>query len=185
MLAAMNTVIILTTEESHLRQVLELQYKYHVNNLGKQERGFLTFRAENLDELVELANDMGVIVALNGNTVVGYDILMSYQKASHHPLYTRAVSVYTSLNPQINTFQIGISAQYCMTESYRGGWNVKKMFETEWERMRRVGCVVSIGEVDALNAISLACVTRILRYTVIGEYQSTDGTLWKVAAKML
>jgi len=182
----MSTVFILTTEEHHLRQVLELQCRYHIDTLGKQERGFLTFKAQDLEEMVELAEDMGVIVALDGDTVVGYDILMSYQKAQQHPLYTRAVGKYTTLNPQINPSQIGVSAQYCMSESYRGGRNVRRMFEIEWERMRQKGCVVSIGEVDSLNAISLACVTRILGYTIIGDYYSDDGTtLWKVASKML
>ena len=176
--------IALTTEECYLRQVLGLQDKYHVDNVGKQKRGFLTFRANGMTEMSEIANDLGVIVVLNGETVVGYDILMSYRKASQLPLYKNAIKVYTDAYPSVNSSSIGISAQYCIAESHRGGRNVKRMFEVEWETMRRRGCAVSIGEVDSSNTISLACVTRLLRYRIVGEYK-TDETKWVVFERML
>jgi hypothetical protein len=167
-----------------LTQVIDLQSVNHYSEVGKTRRGFLTLRTE-FEELRNINNELGVIVAVIDDQVIGYDILMTSKRALEHPVYTRMVTTYQELRPNIPLEEFGVSAQYCVASSHRDGRKVRKIFNFEREVMLKHQLSVSIGEVDEANGISLTVAERLLGYEFIGQYYGSDEVLWHIGEKKL
>jgi hypothetical protein len=166
--------------DDELLQVMQMQERYHVQTVGKEGKGFLTFKVENLEELKEINDDIGIIVLINQDRVVGYDILFSIARARNIPLYTNSVQAYFK-NRDVDPDSVIYSAQYCIEEGpCRGGKGVRVLFEEQRRYLKSLGYKVTIGEVDSSNRISLACATRILKYSPVAEYTSENGVIWKI-----
>lgn len=167
----------------HLPQVLDIQARHHVSVLAdKPETGFVTYRCD-LPTLTEISRELGIIVCVADGMVVGYDILMTYERAMSEPLYAPMLNEYLALKPQTDTAKLAVSAQYCVEEKFRGGKIVRAIFRKESELLKAAGYVTTVGEVDSKNRASLLTVTKMLRYKFVGEYIAADGTDWAIVDK--
>ena len=174
---------IILAQEHHLPQVLDIQARHHVSVLAdKPETGFLTYRCD-LPTLAKIRLELGIIVCIVDDVVVGYDMLMTYERAVSEQLYAPMLNEYMALKPQTDTSKLAVSAQYCVERQFRGGTVVRAIFRKESELLKAAGYTASVGEVDQKNRSSLLTVTKMLGYKFVGEYKAADGTSWDIVDK--
>ena len=163
--------------DQDLISVLSLQSEYHRDSVGTPERGFLSFRTD-LPVMRQLNYELAVIVSRDAECgIVGYNIVMTADRAGSLPLYRELVQRYerhSGLKPQ----QFAVSAQYCVRSDFRGGPVVRSLFDCQ-RSLLSGRYLRSVGEVDSLNCISLHTARRMLGYGFCFTYEAL-GSQWHV-----
>ncbi len=169
--------------QNHLQGVYDLQRKYHKDTVGITEEGFLTCLF-NMKELETFASEAGIIVAVDDtDTVFGYNILMTTERAVTYPAYRQLIETYSQIQPHVDLAKVLLARQYCVDVSARGGPVVKSLYEVMHDKVCTVkDYQISIGEIDSRNRASMLAAKRLLGYTFIGTYQS-DGITWNIGER--
>lgn len=162
-------------QEKHISAVLAMQKKYHKSEVGLNgKQGFLTFQCD-YERLRTLNSELGIIVHVEHDEVLGYIILMTVACASQDPVYEKFIDTYRRINSGSDMSKIAVSAQYCVTENYRGGKVARSLFATQRVVLSQKHYTHSIGEIDSRNKISIACTQRLLGYKQIASYDDANA----------
>lgn len=162
--------------EQDLIGVKDLQASFHRDTVGLTERGFLTYEAS-LSELYDINQELGIIVIREGLSVVGYNILMTAERAATSPFFASLIERYVK-HSGLSTSQFALSAQCCVHPEFRGGKALKELFDAQREILAG-RYLRSIAEIDVTNKISLLTAQRVLGWRPCFDYEA-HGITWRV-----
>lgn len=161
-------------QHSDIEGVLALLKKYHANSISDEDRkdGFVTTNidAVQLAELIEKEN--GLVVAKDGDQVVGFVIAGSWQFLQRWPMFeymTGELHKYTPYGEQLdsnNSYQYG---PICIDGAYRGNGLANQLFDCSAQIMaQRFAYLVTF--INKINGRSYAAHTRKLQLDDSGSF---------------
>ncbi|MCM4171265.1 N-acetyltransferase [Arenibacter sp. TNZ] len=150
----MEVVVTSCTKDSELQQILSLQQKNLITNLGpgeKEKEGFVTV-SHTLELLTKMNTACPHIIAKDQEKVVGYALCM-------HPLFGNDIEVLkpmfkeiASVVPKAEPYMV--MGQICIDKEYRRRGIFRKLYETMKNTIQPYFTSI-ITEVDASNLRSL------------------------------
>lgn len=154
--------------QEELQEILELQQRNLPKNLSVEEReqqGFLTVEHE-MGILREMNDACGHIIALEGETLVGYALCM-------HPKFGDRIEVLRPMFAELERLRPGMTGhmvmgQVCVAKGHRGTGVFRRLYGTMKECLP-LGFDSIITEVDGANKRSLAAHAAI-GFKTLGIY---------------
>jgi predicted GNAT superfamily acetyltransferase len=164
--------------------ILKLQSANYVGNLSAEEReqGFLSaeFTAEQIEEM---AGDIGIVVASDSNSVLGY--LCGFRRAFNHrsPVIAKMLEAFDHIHYQdkpLSSYKTFIYGPACVDRTHRGRGVLRGLYEalkTQVAGQFDVG----VAFVARNNPRSLQVHVAGLGMDEVGEFE-VKGTLYVIVA---
>jgi hypothetical protein len=165
-------------------QILDILRQNLAVNLSledKQER-FLYYEPT-ISELEQTINDVGILVATDGDEIKGYLIIMSRELASDIPFMREMIEKSGEMKydgKDLNEYRYAVLAQTCIAKEYRGGMTFARLHAMKNEIMKQKGYELGIAEIADQNLKSRSVHSF---FTEIGTYLSSSDVLWHVVVQ--
>lgn len=179
------TVIVKRAEtDAELNQILTLQAANHKDNLSvqrKAESGFVTVRHD-LELLKKMNAAAGQVIAKDGDTVVGYALVMLKEFSPLIPVLMPMFEMFNTLSyrdrslPEYSYYVMG---QICVAESHRG----KGVFQQLYSGHRQFYSnlfELCLTEVSSSNLRSMRAHEKVGFETIYSFEDETDQ--WNILA---
>lgn len=120
--------------DDELRQVLALQaanLKDHVPATRQKADGFVTVRHD-LALLKKMNTAAGQVIAKDGDTVVGYALVMLNELSTLVPVLVPMFELFNTLsfrNRPVSSYRYYVMGQVCVAETHRGQGVFAKLYE--------------------------------------------------------
>lgn len=167
--------------DEQLKQILALQQINLPNNISEEEKasqGFVT--VEHTFNLLKKMNEPWPhIVAIDGNKVVGYALVMLEDLRQDIeiliPMFHEIDKAVSALNPLLSYFVMG---QVCISKPYRGIGLFRGLYHHMKLRMQdKFDCVIT--EVDPVNTRSLMAHYKC-GFKTLKTYTDHNGRSWEL-----
>jgi GNAT superfamily N-acetyltransferase len=168
-----------------LQQILDLQERnlaVHLSPAEAADQGFVTVHHE-LPLLDRISGPYGHIVALDGEQVVGYALVMLREFAG-------AIPIIVPMFAQLDRLTIGeeslaalryfVMGQVCIAKEHRGQGVFAALYD-ELRRQMRGSFDLVVTEVASRNGRSLRAHEKV-GFRTVHRYASPDGELWEIVA---
>lgn len=162
----------------------ELQKKYHVSTISKEEKvnGFVTtlFTKEQFTEIIEKEN--GITIACDGDKVVAYAMAASWEYWSKWPLFQYMIGDLENTEYLGQKLTTKNSYQYgpiCIDMAYRGTEVLKNVFEFSKKQMSK-RYLILITFINHINPRSYNAHTRKLGLDVIKNFQFNNNNYYEL-----
>jgi L-amino acid N-acyltransferase YncA len=164
--------------------ILRLQATYYVNNLGEDERrgGFLSAEFS-LSQITDMADDLGIVVARDGDRVVGY---MCASRTDFEPRPPILDSMFRCLEKVLFRGKVLVEAPMfvygpvCIDLPYRGRGLLRKMLATLQSGLES-RFEVGVAFVAADNLRSLEAHVKGLGMAKVGRFEHGGSRYYVVA----
>ena len=165
-------------------QILDILKQNLAVNLSSDEskEGFLYYEPT-IPELERIINDVGILIATDGDEIKGYLMTMSRELASGIPFMCEMIDESAKMKYQgkdLNEYRYAILAQICISKKYRGGRIFARLHAMKDKLMKQKGYELGIAEIADQNVKSL---TVHSFFTEVGTYLSSSGVLWHVVVQ--
>jgi L-amino acid N-acyltransferase YncA len=171
-------------EEKDVPQILEILRQNLAENLSLDQKieGFLYYEPT-VPELKQIINDVGILVATDGDEIMGYLMTMSRELAESIPFECELIEKLGEMKydgKDLNKYRYVVLAQICIAKKYRGGMTFARLHAMKDELMKQKGYELGIAEIADQNVKSL---TVHSFFTEVGTYLSSSGVLWHVVVQ--
>ena len=163
-------------------QILSLQKKAHFANVSiseKQEEGFVSVETE-ISQLDELNNRIGILVATDGEKIVGYELPLDLEISNKIGLLKPFIERILKIDYQgktLDKYKWVIEGQININKDYKGKGIAEELHKKFIEMLRKKGYEIILIEISDQNPRSLHVHTKKLGLKVIQKYFA-EGRSW-------
>ncbi len=175
----------ITTDD--LTKILELQEKYHVDNLSeteKMDKGFVTTRFTPA-QLVELIQAQGAFIAVtDDNQLAGYALSGTWEFFSQWPIFPLMLTRLPSIRYHNEELTTANSFQYgpvCIDDAFRGKDVLKQLFEAVLRHYQAKFPFVCTF-INQKNGRSVKAHTTKLPLDIIDTFPFNNNTYYTLAS---
>lgn len=170
-------------KDSELRFVKELSDKYNFSVVSEEEKlneGFVSVEL-NLSLLEKINHDDGVLIALDENRIIGYELPISIGQAEKISLLIPFVEIILSLkylDSSLNKLNTIIECQILIDKGYKGR-GIAEELHKKFRKLLKDKYSFIVTEVSNQNPRSLHVHVKRLGFEILKKYKS-DNREWFV-----
>jgi hypothetical protein len=175
--------VIRKATKKDIPQIKSLQDITHFSVLSdkeKKEEGFISVKNE-VSQLEEISKNEGIIVAKQGQNVVGYEIPLTLKHGEEIPMLIPFIERVLGLEyegKKLSGYNVVIDGQINVAKGHKGKGLAENMHK-EFLKMLKGGYELIVTEISDQNPRSLHVCTAKLGFMVIDKYNA-EGKNWYV-----
>lgn len=179
----MSKVIVRKARKEEISKIISLQNFTHFSNVSdnqKEKEGFVSVRT-NIDQLNKLNKRVGVLVAVSGNKVIGYEMPLDLDIAREIILLDPFIERFLKIDykgKKIKNYKWIIEGQINIQKEYKGMGIAEKLHK-EFIKILKPKYELIVTEISDQNPRSLYVHTKKLGFKIIQTY-SSNGRNWHI-----
>lgn len=169
---------------TQFQQILDLQHKNHRVNVDEKqqgEQGFV-FASHNLEKLEIMSNLIPQVVAMNGDTIAGYNLSMTAEMKDLLPELSGMFRQFGQLQyrqKRLSAYNYIVGGQVCVAKEYRGLGLLRKLYLASRD-FAGPDYHVCVTEISVRNKVSLKAHEK-MGFEIIGTYKD-EFEEWNIVA---